>query len=253
MEHLFEARNSMFEVGQKVRVTMEDGSASCRGMVAYVNEEDGTFDIVFLNNSLGKTEENRVERGRVQELCEFEYLRTHTDANMLKENGNALFQMKDFDAAIEQYLKGLAIIAPHPPTIGARILVCFEDRIPVSGIVAGTDGSSFDVIYDTLVGDNDEEDGISSGRVVSIATDDASFILQGAFLMNLARAYLKSRRNGWAIRYATLAIGLMSSISDRIDSTFRDKLKDAYFFRSKTFLLANRPGRALQVNLFLIL
>jgi hypothetical protein len=248
MEYKSPARDSTFEVGKKVRIVLGDGSASCRGMIAYVNDEDGTCDIVFLSNSLGITEENRVERSRILDLFDFEYSRvTPSEANALKENGNVLFQIKDFDSAIEQYIKGLSVIAPQPPTIGARVLICFEDGIPIRGIIAGANASSFDVIYDSPIGDIDEEDGVPSGRIVPIATEDANFSLQGAFFMNLARAYLKSRRNGWAIRYATLAIGLFSSESDGMDD-FRDKLKDAYFFRAKAFLLANRPGRALCVR-----
>ena len=232
----------MFEVGQKVRVSLAE-SVSCRAMIATSNEDDDTYDIIYSISGC-MTEENRVIKSRISNLQWFELNKFDGDPLSGKEFGNTLFQLKDFDSAIEYYSKSLAIIAPSALQVGGRALVLTNGLCPISVTIAEVSARTCDVLFDRPVEGKDEENDVPNLNIVTVANEN-HIPLQAALFMNLARSYLKLKRNGWAIRFCTLAIGLLSSDA-AAHMDYLPKLKDAYLFRSKAFLIAHRPGRALQ-------
>lgn len=253
-------------VGQLVRVALIRGPGAeegvmCRAIVACCNEDD-TYDVIYNSNSYEQTEEGSVPRARVSALEDFEAGAEYGPAAAavdspveeptaleLKERGNRLFQLKDYDAAREQYVCAQRSVAPQPPpTVGSRVVVLDKLGEYLPGTVCNAEGNSVvDVIYDMEGADGtDEEDRVSLSRVILLAIDGAPQQLQGILFMNLAKVSLKLRRNGWAIRYAACAIGIMG-VDHAAAAEQAKKLIDAYYFRAKVLLLVNRPGRALAV------
>ena len=101
-----------YSVGERVRVTSVKDGTSQRGIIACCNVDE-SFDIIydakFDSRSDQSDEEFSVQPSRVASLIFFE-LSDHTInlPSEMKEYGNTLFKLKDYDAAIQYYKAGVA-------------------------------------------------------------------------------------------------------------------------------------------------
>jgi hypothetical protein len=246
------------EIGSTVRVNCDGYSR--RGIIAYINSSDNndnlpkdnidndnlSFDIIYLNN----TEESSVISSRVSPLLDLEILcnqyETHSFSSeqlphemvqFMKLCGNSLFELKDFDGAYEYYLKAHHLMLKlQELSIGSRVLIQMEaSSCYVIGMISGisSDGNedrtkkrkTYEVIYDHLVNDIDEEDNVSPDRLIALyeipETGDSGDVdetsdkkdvgleLQRSIFLNLSKCATKRHLKGWAVRWALLAVGLI--------------------------------------------
>ena len=103
-------RNS-FTVGQRVRVSDLRSSAKNCAIIASYNL-DGTYDIIYDLRSTSSREqsdeEHSVQHSRIAALLPFE-LSDMSDQSpwQRKDNGNILFKLNDYNAAILMYKSAL--------------------------------------------------------------------------------------------------------------------------------------------------
>jgi hypothetical protein len=220
---------TMWAIGTTVRV--ECGEQKRRGMVAYVNlnEEDQlclseealatlvTYDIIYGNNS----EENQVPSTRISSLLPIENPSCDHDPHLAKICGNYLFELKDYEAAYEYYLKSHQQMQHQEITIGKRILVHVSHKSGSyeSGLISelhqeqGGGAVTVDVIFDRSVDGSDEEEGVSRKRIVNIFeikdNPEMGIELQRSVFLNLSKCATKRRLKGWAVHWALLATGLI--------------------------------------------
>ena len=183
---------SEFVVGKEVRVCpVTAGSGSRRGMISYVNQDDQSYDIMYhTSQATLPDEENAVLPDRLFETLPFEVLPLSSmdDPTATKEYANQLFQLQDFDAAYQYYIRahkliqesksfnvGQRIIISLPPTSGdengakksaggqqkqrSGMYIC----VTVSDVV---NDSEVDVMYDAEIKGRDEEEGVDASRVL---------------------------------------------------------------------------------------
>ena len=123
------ADSNEYEIGTSVRVKSKDGNYSKRAIISCINS-NYTCDIIFENKIDTKliSEEENVEHSRISQLLDFE-LNTLDESfgpNQLKEQGNILFVIKDFESASFKYLKSLQVLKKHKNpvlSIGAIVIV----------------------------------------------------------------------------------------------------------------------------------
>ena len=108
-----------YSVGEKVRVVCDVGNnLSRRGMVACHNL-DMTYDIIYDNKSEFckklLDEEPSVVESRMSSLLHFEVDSTAVPSPSpceMKEYGNLLYKIRDYDSAIQYYRKSLDTLLP---------------------------------------------------------------------------------------------------------------------------------------------
>lgn len=167
------------DIGGTVRVLSKDGQLSRRGYIALTNE-DGTCDIIYQKGT-ESDEETMVATERITPLQPFEtglFSGSPLDA---KTFGNKLFELKDFEAAYEYYLRSHKIMqSSGGMSVGKRVIIRIDSLRPSGeGDITSTyileigdvsdvrENGAIDVIYDNPVGEDgsDEEDNISVDRV----------------------------------------------------------------------------------------
>lgn len=105
-----------FSVGEKVRVSCDVHSLSRRGMVA-CNNMDKTYDIIYDTKSEFRKkqieEEPSVIKSRISSLHPFEIVsRAEQSPSEMKEYGNILFKVHDYDSALQYYRASLDSLLP---------------------------------------------------------------------------------------------------------------------------------------------
>jgi tetratricopeptide (TPR) repeat protein len=107
-----------FSVGEKVRVMCDVHKLSRRGMIACHNL-DMTYDIIYDNKSEFckdlLDEEPSVAESRISSLLDFEIDSTAVPAPSpceMKEYGNILYKIRDYDSAIKCYRTSLDSLFP---------------------------------------------------------------------------------------------------------------------------------------------
>lgn len=107
-----------FSVGEKVRVVSDVHKLSRRGMIACHNL-DMTYDIIYDNKSEFYKdlldEEPSVDESRISSLLDFEIKSTAAPSPSpckMKEYGNVLFKIRDYDSAIKYYRTSLETLFP---------------------------------------------------------------------------------------------------------------------------------------------
>ena len=124
------------------RFGIEEGS-TCRALIACCNAdgEEATYDVIYESNPYELVEDEALPATRISLLEDFECSADGDavvpTAMLAKERGNKLFQVKDYDAAREQYSKALHMSTPRAPTIGSRVVVLNR----LGEYVAGTVGN----------------------------------------------------------------------------------------------------------------
>lgn len=236
-----------FETGAMVRVSMVSGDGSSQLALISLGNDDGTFDVIYNDG----TEENNILSSRIRALEPFELegrLDAEKGADELKEEGNTLFSLKDYSAALSWYTEAtrrLAVITSSKESssykgfpIGQNVLVPRENGSAdyKVGVISDVDGDRCDVMYDTdnrgdllaiawrdsygqrqedYCEDQDEEEediGLPQAKLIPLTRDVQGRQLQRALYMNMARCAFKRGTHGWAIRYVSLMLGVARSI-----------------------------------------
>jgi hypothetical protein len=221
--------NSQMTLGSIVRVKSKSCDSSQRAILALMNEDDGiSWDVIY---NAGSIEEVNVHPSRIENLQDFEISMLSEgegDSTPLdiKDRGNYLFQTcKDYDAAIELYLKcikSLSIngLGKDTYSVGASVLVSTQGSLHVRpGIISDVDtdtdtdtNNHNTYTYDIMYEDGDEEEGVTRNRMQPLG-EVRHRVIQRAAYLNLSRCFTKKGLHGWAIHYSSLAIAVTEMIS----------------------------------------
>eukprot|EP01038_Epipyxis_sp_PR26KG_P014779 gene14779-19861_t len=189
----------------------------------------------------------------------------------IKEYGNKLFMVKDYSQSLLYYKRALELLLQqksHAESlknetsffIGSYVLVSTPKSLEFKiGMISDQNDNMYDVIYDNSNNDedeNDEENNISSDRLYLLTYGSEGRSLQRSLYMNMAKCCLKKNQTGWSIRYASMALALLLSLSHAEDysdvKSSKKQLGDAYYFRAKALITANRPQLAMKDMIQLI-
>eukprot|EP00928_Gymnodinium_smaydae_P054249 TRINITY_DN3805_c0_g1_i5.p1 TRINITY_DN3805_c0_g1~~TRINITY_DN3805_c0_g1_i5.p1 ORF type:complete len:740 (-),score=149.65 TRINITY_DN3805_c0_g1_i5:214-2433(-) len=120
--------------GSIVRVTREDRTR--RAIISITDDDSKTVDVIYPHWSGKEEEEDNVPLKKVQKLMPFETdaearaqepelfrQSLYKTASNVKEQGNQLFKLKDFEAAHERYAAIVAAFAARPVSRGQCVLV----------------------------------------------------------------------------------------------------------------------------------
>mmetsp|Transcript_78461 Transcript_78461/g.162994 ORF Transcript_78461/g.162994 Transcript_78461/m.162994 type:complete len:960 (-) Transcript_78461:28-2907(-) len=120
--------------GQAVRIVKPDRARRAR--ITFVDEDAGTVDVEYPKWGGGEDEEEGVKNKFVQKLLDFEVngdaktsdapafqISFYQTATAVKEEGNQLFKLKDFEAAHERYTVGIEAFAKRKLATHAQVLV----------------------------------------------------------------------------------------------------------------------------------
>jgi tetratricopeptide (TPR) repeat protein len=288
-----------YKIGQKIRVLPKAEAAdesSKVGIISYlhISEKDPPvierFDVIYdsvISSSLNQQEEeSEIFPNRIQSLEYFEELSTDElfqfDAITLKEFGNQLFKLKDYQKAIEFYQLSLKVFHQHEKkgvtlSIGTQVLVFLEDIGDyqvgmISSLVEPASSSSSSssgkkksstikdddeegIYYEISLSDeNDEEIDIiiSEKHLLEVPHSYDDQLLHRSLYSNLSKSYLKRNYKGWTVKYASITLALVRAMISIAKDTGKEErltqltqfLIDALYFRCKVFLTSNRPKRA---------
>jgi len=133
--------SALISCGKIVRVVKSDRSR--RATISFVDEDAGTVDVMYSASPSGPEEEESLPVKAIKALLPFE-LDSRADeaarlkdkstffkaASAVKEEGNELFKLKDFDGASERYSTIIAAFAARARTHSQVLLVSEENGKP---------------------------------------------------------------------------------------------------------------------------
>lgn len=271
MQNSEPSKSTIFAVGQTVRVLCESEETSYRrlGMIACVNLN--SVD-VLLNNGV---EMDDIPFDRVRQLETFELQYTTREGRRgildftpleLKEHGNILFGLMDYDRAAEIYMTALDILSPKEKLrgIGAEVVLLTQPQSMhyVTGMIVGEEDGSIEVEYDNCY-PFEPSNVIAKEMIVTyIAPEEKRLTatpspfsnrrLQRSLCMNLSRCCMKRQRPGWAVRWVNIAMALTRSMKNEVDPKAQQELakfsRDECFIRCKALISANKLDLALKVH-----
>lgn len=243
---------SSFKVGQKVRVNTDNSTRVA--IISFVNESDGTYDVIYDNNA---EEAANLSKTKVSRLESFEYDEMSTDPPTLKEHGNVLFSKYDYISAHSYYTNSLSLLTKQSPIeIGSNIII---QRNKTStdysiGMISDIYGSLADILYDNTSDINGEEEdlGVDISQVTVIVPKFEE--LQRSLYLNLCRCCMKQGLYGWAVTWSSRAIALSkhliqqhipstdtNSLNNTTPNKLNKQLSDGYYLRASLLLSAHRP------------
>ena len=244
-----------------------------RAEISCVNG-DQTVDVIYLcRTARGEIDEEcNVTEDRCAKLLDWEFDNDSDDALYLKDCGNMLFALKDYEAAVEWYHRALeklefpklsigctVITAPLPSSSSSSSSSSGGDTTHRSfriGTVSDCDDSSSvitkcDIMYDDLNYDgdghgdgDDEEVDMEASRVTIIHPDRSKQTIQASLYSNLAKSSFFLHRFGWAVRNSSIAILIQTQESIHGDEKRKKNVCDMYFVRIRAFLSSGRPRLA---------
>ena len=226
----------MIGVGDRIRVRLDcddDDKKQCfqryRGTVMCIDEEDDVVEI-FKRESYEnrgkrlikiKSENDRFENVKirnVERLQEFEYEeKFKEDPYDLKNQGNILFKLRDFEAAEEYYMKAVSVMV-RPSKAGSIVFVRKGNSM-IRCMVLDMEKNMLSVrtrysIHTTKNRDDDEVLNVSSKQILCVCPDSAEQReLKCAIHCNLARVCMHRKNFNAALWHANIAhsISLESS------------------------------------------
>lgn len=235
----------LISCGSLVRVVKPDRSR--RATIMFVDEDAGTVDVMY-SNAKGKDEEEEgLPLKNIQALLPFELTPKTDEANLFKESlwkagsaakeeGNALFKLKDFEAAAERYSAIVDGFAQKPRTAGQQVLAIREEN--------GKAMLKVDVIRDC---DRDGSCDLMSGAEVpaksTLPIVQELAPLQSAAHMNRARCRQSLGLHCEAAQDLSVVLGLWGAVDKRMlaaDPEMKDAetkgLYTAHYLRAKSRL-----------------
>lgn len=209
----------LLSCGGTVRVIR--GDRARRATIAYA--DDDAADVMYLqhknNGGSGEEEDEGVPAKHLHALLDFEATppqvtdelfstpgALYKTATKWKEEGNSLYKLKDFDAAIEWYTGIVAAFARRPLKTGDAVLV------------AGGDGLRAMMLrsVDRETGAAELMDGTETSRDASLAVYPELLPLQTAAHMNRARCLQAIGRQQAAAQDLTIVLALWSAADRRM-------------------------------------
>mmetsp|Transcript_126198 Transcript_126198/g.403895 ORF Transcript_126198/g.403895 Transcript_126198/m.403895 type:complete len:958 (+) Transcript_126198:65-2938(+) len=129
----------LLSCGRVVRIVKPDRSR--RAMISFVDEDEGTIDVMYPRWGGGEEEEEGIKKKLVQKLLDFELAggaardsgaqafkdNFYKTASAVKEEGNSLFKLKDFEAAHERYTVAIEAFVKRPFSQGQQVLVICQN------------------------------------------------------------------------------------------------------------------------------
>lgn len=216
-----ESKVCKYAVGEKVRVLSMKGDHSRRGVISIAQGEAqhaklvgpltassiNLYDVIYDSG-----EELNVPEFRIMPLERFETLPPSPDAEVLKEQGNTLFAHKDFTEAIKFYQRALHQLEGSLITVGNTVIVIPANNICnyPNGLVALVEGETLEIMINDDYGDDEIK--TTKDKVVCVADAHPHRMVQLSVYKNLSRCAAKQQRNGWALRYANLAVAIARTI-----------------------------------------
>lgn len=278
------------QIGEYIRVIDVSEKLSRVGIVSYIHENQSKpqYDIIFDHNGVDNEETNVIE-SRIQKLQPFETnihpnIYPSNDPFQIKEFGNSLFALKDYESAAKYYKYALKLLKQmNTLAMGSNVLVVSKSSFAdisigmVSAVLKNDSvigATTYEIVYDN---DDEEEDqeGVSIDRLTvlrqpthnnnsSSSSNRSSgnnsvdeWQLQRSLYLNLSKCCIKSNAPGWAVKWSSMAIAttqfIIQNNSDRASSSssssngltqLHKQLADAYYVRAFAYLTAGRPNLA---------
>jgi tetratricopeptide (TPR) repeat protein len=206
----------LLSCGNVVRVVRPD--LARRATLSFVEDGAGTVEVMYLKREGGEEEEDSVPAKTLRKLLDFEEVSTSADefaafrenlfkaASAAKEEGNQLFKLKDYDAAIERYSTIICGFASRPRTQGSVVLVRSGNRLKTVTVtsVDRDDGTC-------SLSDGSE---ISPGAALPVLSE--LLPLHTAAYMNRARCRQNLGLHLEAVQDLSLVLGLWTAADPRM-------------------------------------
>jgi tetratricopeptide (TPR) repeat protein len=233
--------------GSCVRVVKPERSR--QATISYVDEDEGTVDVMYSASPSGPEEEEGLKLKSIQALLPFEMVsRADEAANLsssqtfyktasaIKDEGNQLYKLKDFDAAIERYSRIIAAFAAKPRTHTQVLMVTNAN---------GTKPELKDFVVRSCDAEGTCEltngDEVASADVLPVFQE--LLVLQAAAYMNRARCEQAIGCHSDAAKDLTVVLGLWETADKRMleaDMEMREAkekgLYTAQYLRAKSRL-----------------
>jgi len=133
------AQETLLSCGNLVRVVKPDRAR--RAIISFVDEDAGTVDVMYPKLGGGEEEEEGIKQKLVQKLLDFELTggvaknsdapafqdNFYKTAAAIKDEGNQLFKLKDYEAAAERYTVGVDAFFKRPRKQGMQVLAISEN------------------------------------------------------------------------------------------------------------------------------
>lgn len=133
------AKDTLLSCGRAVRIAKPNRAR--RAIISFVDEDEGTVDVMYPRWGGGEEEEEGLKTKFVQKLLDFELAggaakgaddqafkdNFYKAALATKEEGNQLFKLKDFEAAHERYSVGAEAFRRRPRAPGTQVLVVTQN------------------------------------------------------------------------------------------------------------------------------
>lgn len=215
-------------------------------------------------------EESGINIDRVKKLEYFENRNTsdnfsdNIEFSKLKEEGNVLYALRDYKSAEDYYKYSLKIMkVPFSSSmnlfsIGQEALVEQNGSIDFDfGMVSGINSDKVDILLDN----GDELNDCLLTSLVLLCNNNNNKTIQRSIYMNMARCSLKRHRNGWAVKFSSIAIAISMSILSNENSNnnnninkeeIHKQLADSFYFRGKLLISINRSKFAEKVLIIII-
>jgi hypothetical protein len=208
-------KTELISVGSLVRVVKQERSR--RATISFIDEDEGTVDVMYSASASGPEDEDGVPVKSIQALLPFE-LAPNSDrfqeslfkgASALKEEGNQLFKLKDFDAASERYSAVVAAFAARSRERGQQVLVC--DEADSTAMLKAVSIRSLDAD-----GGVELSDGREVAKSATLPVFQELLPLQAAAHMNRARCLQSLASHARAAQDLTVVLALWDAADKRM-------------------------------------
>lgn len=272
---------TVISIGTFCRVYLADSKMTQVALVTFIDEENNTADVLLERS---QRELCSVPINNIQALKNIEQTLYDHQSNQysqrssikfiaskltemgqtpedIKELGNSVFKVFDYESAIDFYLASLSVLKSicMNLSIGSSVLVKRSDMEYMVAMVVDIDDNTIEIDYDNeenivsksvIVNHNDVILLFSSrkrheGSIVDVE-NTGTRILQRSLYINLARCNMKLDRPGWATYYASLSMAVTKSLKydGHDDNTILKFFRDELVVRANALLIAGRPKLA---------
>jgi tetratricopeptide (TPR) repeat protein len=225
-----------FSVGSVVRVF---GESVTKATVSCINVEDGTVDIILFAT---QEEIDGLALESVKPLEQFELQDPGGDEDLLskldrkKGEGNLLFKLKDFAAALAHY-KGAIAVLQKSMSVGDSVVVRAAAGFrPATVADMDTGAKTIDVFFSD--GDEEDLDGLPVAKAVMVKPSvPAMHAVEVALYMNMARCGLQTKAHSFVVLYCTVLLALLNCECEMSEEGWASKnLGKAYQLRAQAHL-----------------
>jgi len=255
----------LLSVGNTVRVLKQD--IARRAMISFIDEDDGTADVIYQSAAgdeggtapAGEEEdEETVKLQQIRALEEFESktgLQKTMDENsdffaccsVLKEQGNTLFKLKDYETASWWYGQIVNQFMSRELREEHWVMLMRDGSLELARVRSVVSNDLVNLVFDK----NGKQMGlsnVSAAALVPVFHDH--LLLQTSVYMNRARCFANLNKNQEAAQDLTTVIGLWGCVNvlpdpeDGAREAASEGLCKAHYLRGKTRLGRGRHDLA---------